>query len=565
MRTHLIALAALTCLSNAAPAAPGLSLSHSGAAAGPGKFAAEEIRREASARGMSLLEADEKPSADSFTITLDLADPAEKSISSQSYRIRVAGENGHRSIKVTGTDPAGVMYGGLDIAEAIRTGTLATLKDSDHTPHIAQRGIKMNPPLDLRTPSYSDPSDASQANIPEMWSMDFWRETFDDMARHRYNVISLWSLNPFPSIVKVPEFPNVALDDVWRTKVKLDGEFSGTGLDFVRPEMLANHEVVKTMTIDQKIKFWQDVMQLAKDRGIDVYWFLWNIYLYGAEGKDGITGDKLAPRTIEYFRASVRETIKTYPLLAGFGITAGEGFPKGMKSDEKEKWLWETYGEGIRDGLKDTPNRKFRLIHRFHMTGLGEIQQAFSELPCELDLSFKYAIAHMYSVPAPSMIKPVLPLLSPELRCWLTIRNDDIYSFRWADFDYARDFIKAIPPKDKIAGFYMGCDRYPAPRNMPPPSATSKRWPTSVATTPRRSKEPVKSRSSTRPMTIRKRPPVCATLRRLSATGRAIPQPTPANTSSPYSTTAPASWIFRARQNMSLMTSKWRNAGAGEK
>ena len=53
--------------------------------------------------------------------------------------------------------------------------------------------------------------------------MDFWRETFDDMARHRYNVISLWSLNPFPSIVKVPEFPNVALDDVWRTTAKLDG------------------------------------------------------------------------------------------------------------------------------------------------------------------------------------------------------------------------------------------------------------------------------------------------------------------------------------------------------
>ena len=387
--------------------------------------------------------------------------PAGTKAAAQSYGIRVQNENGQRTIAVRGADAAGVMYGGLDVAEAIRTGTLDSLQDSDHTPHIAQRGIKINIPLDLRTPTYTDPSDAAQANIPEMWSMDYWRELFDDMARHRYNVISLWSLNPFPSIVKVPEFPHVALDDVWRTKEKLDENFSGNGNNFVRPEMLANHEVVKKITIDEKIQFWRDVMQLAKDRGVDVYWFTWNVFLYGAEGKDGITSDKAAPRTIEYFRASVRETIKTYPLLAGFGITAGEGMPLNeFKDISKEQWLWKTYGEGIRDGLKETPNRKFRLIHRFHMTALSEIQKEFAELPCTLDLSFKYAIAHMYSVPNPAFIKPVLPLLSPELRCWLTVRNDDIYSFRWADVDYARAFIKAIPGEDKIAGFYMGCDGY---------------------------------------------------------------------------------------------------------
>lgn len=126
----------------------------------------------------------------------------------------------------------------------------------------------------------------------------------------------------------------------------------------------------------------------------------------------------------------------------------------------KERWLWKTYGEGIRDALKTEPQRKFRLIHRFHMTGLSEIQTEFAGLPGPLDLSFKYAIAHMYSVPEPPFIKPLLPLLSPTLRCWLTVRNDDIFSFRWADYDYARAFIKAIPGPDKIAGFYMGADNY---------------------------------------------------------------------------------------------------------
>lgn len=483
-RNSAAILGALVCaLAGSAFAAQTFTLTLDTAAAGPGRFAAEEIRREATARGMMVVSADARMPADAVRISLSVGAPADANAVAQSYRIRVRQENGHRSITVRGADAVGVMYGGLDIAEAIHTGTLGSWQDSDHTPHIARRGIKLNIPLDLRTPTYTDPSDAAQANIPEMWSMDYWRELFDDMARHRYNVISLWTLHPFPSIVKVPEFPHVALDDVWRTREKLDESLSSNGDGFVRPSMLANHEVVKRMTIDEKIQFWRDVMQLAQDRGVDVYWFIWNVFLYGAEGKDGITSDEGAPRTIEYFRASVRETIKTYPLLAGFGITAGESMAEEIGGMTKEQWLWKTYGEGIRDGLKETPDRKFRLIHRFHMTALSAIRKEFAELPCTLDLSFKYAIAHMYSVPNPSMIQPVLPLLSPELRCWLTVRNDDIYSFRWADVDYARAFIKAIPGADKIAGFYMGCDGYLWGRDFltkdpggPRPTVMQKQW-----------------------------------------------------------------------------------------
>jgi hypothetical protein len=210
-----------------------------------------------------------------------------------------------------------------------------------------------------------------------MWSMDFWREFLDDMARHRYNVLSLWSLNPFPSIVKAPEFPNVALEDVWRTRAHFDDyKFNGAGNGAARPEALATREIVKRMTMDEKIKFWRDVMQLAQERGVDVYWFTWNIFLEGVAGQDGDANDKGAPRTIAYFRAAVRETIKTYPLLAGFGITAGESMQD--IGTTKEKWLWQTYGEGIRDALKEEPQRKFRLIHRFHQTGLSEIQTEFA-------------------------------------------------------------------------------------------------------------------------------------------------------------------------------------------
>jgi len=430
--------------------------------AGPGQFAVAEILREAALRGIEPAAAAATATTATtarFQVVLTVGLPAGMAATSQAYAIRVVKADGQQRYTVHGADPAGAMYGGLDIAEAIRTDTIAQVGNSEHKPHMENRGIKFNIPLDLRTPSYSDPADAAQANIPEMWSMDFWRDFLDDMARHRYNTLSLWNLHPFPSIVKVPEFPGVALQDVWRTTAKLDEKFDDNGNNFVKPEMLASYEVVKRLTIDKKITFWREVMQLAHDRGVSVYWFTWNVFMHGAAGKDGLTEDKGDAKTIAYFRASVRETITTYPLLAGLGITAGEAMHN-LGGRSAEQWLWQTYGEGIRDGLKDTPQRPFRLIHRFHMSGLSDIRREFADLPCTLDLSFKYAIAHMYSIPRPRFIDPLLPLLSPDLRCWLTVRNDDVYSFRWADLDYARAFITAIPGPEKIAGFYMGPDGY---------------------------------------------------------------------------------------------------------
>ena len=285
-------------------------------------FAATEIRR---------------AGASPLRITLTIAPSAMKP---QSYRIHRTGA----TIAVVAPDAAGAMYGGLDLAEAIRLGTLADLKDGEHTPYIEKRGIKFNVPLDARTPSYSDNSDGINTGIFKMWSLDFWHEFIDEMARHRYNVLSLWSLHPFPSIVKVPEYPDVALNDVMRTTVPMDDTFSHSGNDMVRPVMLSHLEIVRKMTIDQKIAFWREVMQYAANRGIEVYWFTWNIFMWGAEGKYGITSQQDNPKTIEYFRASVRELVLTYPLLAGIGITAGEHMQTRKDEFASEKWLWRTYG-----------------------------------------------------------------------------------------------------------------------------------------------------------------------------------------------------------------------------
>ena len=95
----------------------------------PGKFAAAEIRREAEVKGMAMSE-----SANATRITLSVQ--KDDKTSAQSYSIRVQNEGGRRTITVRGADAAGAMYGGLDVAAAIRTGAPDSLKDSDHTPQL---------------------------------------------------------------------------------------------------------------------------------------------------------------------------------------------------------------------------------------------------------------------------------------------------------------------------------------------------------------------------------------------------------------------------------------------
>jgi hypothetical protein len=76
-------------------------------------------------------------------------------------------------------------------------------------------------------------------------------------------------------------------------------------------------------------------------------------------------------------------------------------------------------------------------------------------------MSYKYSVAHMYSSPKPVFAqKDILRDLPPKLKVWMTVRNDDIYSFRWGDPEYARAYVRNLPPAEQMAGFYMGPDGY---------------------------------------------------------------------------------------------------------
>ena len=96
----------LCILTDSAVAGPPISVSLDPAAAGPGKFAAAEIRKEAVARGLALVEENDPASAEALRITLAVGLPSDAGTVPQSYRIRVSKENGRRTIAVRGATPA---------------------------------------------------------------------------------------------------------------------------------------------------------------------------------------------------------------------------------------------------------------------------------------------------------------------------------------------------------------------------------------------------------------------------------------------------------------------------
>jgi hypothetical protein len=265
-------------------------------------------------------------------------DSSEENIAAEGFHIRTT--PAEKQIEIHAIDQGGLMYGGLEVAEAIRTGNVAKLEDVSQNPYMGLRGTKFNIPLDVRTPSYTDVCDAAQANIPEMWSFEFWREYIDTLARYRYNFVSLWNLHPFPSLVKVPDYPDVALNDVWRSKVKWKERYSLEGRGFVTDEILADVEVVREMSIDQKIAFWKRVMAYGKSRNVDFYVVTWNIFTYGTDGKYGITDNIENATTVDYFRQSVKQMLLTYPDLAGIGLTTGEICREQVSKKKKTgQWL----------------------------------------------------------------------------------------------------------------------------------------------------------------------------------------------------------------------------------
>ena len=371
----------------------------------------------------------------------------------EGYRLR----REKSGFRIAASDRAGMMYGLLDLGRALTNadGRTECVKDRSVTPYIRKRGIKFNIPLDARTPSYSDASDSAFETIPDVWDFEFWQEYLDAMAEYHYNVLSLWSLSPFPSMVRIPEYPLTALEDVMRSVIIPQPEMSGWKM--YTEDMKKGLYPVKKMSMDEKMDFWKRVMACAADRCIEVYLFTWNLFVYGTEESPyALTSDQHNPVTKDYVYHAVRAMLETYPLLAGIGVTAGE-YMAGDGTDIA--FIRDTYGRAVEDCLKCHPGRKIRFIHRMQYAAFHEIEEKFRDFPGTFEISFKYSQAHMHSSVKPQFFLDFIKEHDTETRFWFTLRDDDYYMFRWGDPDFAREYLRNMPVS-RMTGFCLGADGF---------------------------------------------------------------------------------------------------------
>jgi uncharacterized repeat protein (TIGR02543 family) len=390
-------------------------------------------------------------------------------LADQAYALRTTA-SGPRTYWAIGGGKNGAMYGGLQIAENINFYDLAKTYNETVSPRIEKRGIKLNLPLDEESTTYFNGNISTSARfaIAQVWDYSFWTSWFDEMARNRYNHVSVWNNHPFTSMIKMENYPQVVIEDVTGYP-NYDTFESGKSNN-------RESELIKKMTIDQKIQFWKDVMSYAKSRGFSFYLINWNLFVYGAENKYGISKSVTDPETQTYMKACMVKLLETYPDLDGFGVTQGEAMDG--NDEEKNRFLGETYGAGMAEYAKANPSRKLNFIHRWWLADEVTIKQNFASLlACpnvDFDMSFKYSFAHMYSSIKPDLMRDdefefleknsLRTAPNSKVRSWLTIRNDDFYFHNWGSPQYARDYFDVIEKLPGAAewfkGFYMGSDGY---------------------------------------------------------------------------------------------------------
>ena len=378
-------------------------------------------------------------------------------LTEQEYNITVSAN----TITIKGGDEHGLMYGGLEVAEQILLYGAEGVTEASAAPYVLKRGYMFNAPLDMRTPAYNSAGDAGYTNIETMWDMDFWKEFIDDMARNRYNTLLLENINPYPSMVKVEGYEDIALDDVWRSTIRPDDDIKGNCVNMVEQKHWENYEVLKEITIDEKIEFWRQVMAYAKARGVEFHIKHSNIYTFVEDGKYGITDKKENPATQDYFYKSCKALLETYPDLAGIFLTPGENMGWSNDSDAKAadiQWLADIFGKAVNEVLAEDPEREF--CFSINGSASERYAQILNAVNTDIVYSAQYSGTHMYASSTPTMADATFEADVEGVQYWIQFRNEDCFDLRWGDPDFMREYISGMPGSELLRGFFTGFDGY---------------------------------------------------------------------------------------------------------
>jgi hypothetical protein len=231
---------------------------------------------------------------------------------------------GSDTIRVTGFDDSGVLYGSLALADSIRSsGRIPRMIEVSDAPEMVLRGacIGLQKPWYLpgRT-VYEYPY--TPETFPWFYDRSQWIRYLDMLVDNRMNALYLWNGHPFASLVRLPDYPYaVEVDEVTFKK---------------------NEEIYRFLTAE------------AEKRGIWVIQMFYNIIVSKpfAERHGLKTQDRerpIMPLIADYTRKSIAAFVEKYPNV-GLMVCLGEAM-QGVGPDDTE-WFTQTILPGVRDGLK---------------------------------------------------------------------------------------------------------------------------------------------------------------------------------------------------------------------
>lgn len=378
---------------------------------------------------------------------LDIQLIVDPDLGAETHAISIEGPaNGHQTLRLRGGDDNGLLYAALAAAESLHAGLApAALAGAPIQPGNDIRAVKINLPWE----SYRR-HDSLQLHAPTCRDIAFWRDLIDDLARARWNRLSLWSLHPWALMVRPTAYPEACDLD--------DGELAAWQA------------------------FWHSLFGHAHDRGLQVQIFTWNIFVspafararqvatYSIDG-DYLGDGDLSPLVEDYTREIVTEALRTFPEIDGLGITLSERMG-GLDNHQRGAWIERTYGAAVRAagrpleinyraphsgsahcnaGLtNDTMSIGRRLLEESSFTG---------PLLCEI----KFNWSHGHSSPKLCLIHNGPPSdglwQPPPQRYRLTwmVRNEDFCALRWCAPSFIRDH-QQHNRQAWVAGYYIGSE-----------------------------------------------------------------------------------------------------------
>ncbi len=331
---------------------------------------------------------------------------------------------------VAGSDPSGVMYGELELADKIRaTHQLPAGIDTAEHPALKLRGVGIGmqkPEITYEGAEYDYPY--TRKDFPFFYDKAEWIQYLDMLAEERYNTLYLWNGHPFTSLLKLPKYPEA--------------------------------QELPTAQLEQNIALFHWLTKEADRRGIWVLQGFYNIHLSHAFARAHHLPYHLStptPLATEYTRYAISEFVREYP-HAGLMMTLGEA----LNPHDGAQWMTEAIIPGVLDGLKKNGERtRPPIVVRAHATDIAAVMKAALPLYPNIDTMFKWNGESLTWTNVRGPVRDRFKMLAEESN--VTIANVHLLSnlepFRWGDPDFIRETLMNFP-RIGIGGLHLYPLRY---------------------------------------------------------------------------------------------------------